>query len=217
VDIQSVVKHKKSVSGMARVQRLMANARKEDKTDYIVRAALAEDTNDGWVWICGPSSKHLRSRTVVKMRCPNRCRSVYTEVRKIDHNFIQKYNQSPRIPIVCERDTIVMAEWYRRALGINDTTELDNNTGTVQLIVTQTGLLGWRSIRAACHHPDPVVRLGTRLGLLGAWLGFLGAWLGLLGACDMPRMALQIGFGFLGFLAVAGVWAGWGPPRPAIN
>jgi hypothetical protein len=29
-------------------------------------------------------------------------------------------------------------------------------------------------LRAASHHPDMVVRLGTRLGVLGAWLGIVG-------------------------------------------
>jgi hypothetical protein len=107
-----------------------------------------------------------------------------------------------------------MAEWYRRALAIRGTTNEDNSTGRVPLIVSEASLWGWRSLRAACHHPDPVVRLGTRLGMLGAWLGVLGVWLGVLGVCAMSSMALLLGFGFLGLLGVLGIWAGWELPRP---
>lgn len=185
--------------------------------DYIIRAALAEETNDGWVWICGPS-QNLRSRTVVKIKRPGRCRSVYMEVRTIDCNFLRKYNADPHISLDCEQDTIVMAEWYRRALAIDSTTKQDNTTDRVPLVVKEARLCGWRSLRAACHHPDPVVRLGTRLGMLGAWLGMLGVWLGLLGVCAMSGAVPQIGFGFLGLLAVFGACAGWGPPpRPRLS
>lgn len=186
--------------------------------NYIVRAALAEETNDGWVWICGPSVKDLDSRTVVKIKRPKVCRGVYTEVRKIDCNFLRQYNDSSHtISVDCERDTIVMAEWYRRALAIRDTTNRDNEKGRVPLIVKEARLLGWRSLRTACHHPDPVVRLGTRLGILGAWLGLLSVWLGLLGVCSMSSMALLFGFGLVGLLGILGVWAGWGPPRPPLR
>ena len=185
--------------------------------NYIVRAALAEETNDGWVWICGPSVKDLDSRTVVKIKRPKVCRGVYTEVRMIDCNFLRQYHITPRITIDCERDTIVMAEWYRRALAIRGSTNLDNKTDTVSLIVEKARLWGWRSLRTACHHPDPVVRLGTRLGILGAWLGLLSVWLGLLGVCSMSSMALLFGFGLVGLLGILGVWAGWGPPRPSLR
>jgi hypothetical protein len=188
-----------------------------DKTNYIIRAALAEETNDGWVWLCGPSTKYLDSRTVVKMRRPGRCWAVFTEVRRIDCNFLRQYNASLRINIDCKQDAIVMAEWYRRALAIRGTTDEDNSTGRVPLIVNEARVWGWRSLRAACHHPDPVVRLGTRLGMLGAWLGVLGVWLGLLGVLAMSSVALLFGFGFLGLLGVLGVWAGWGPPRPRLE
>lgn len=187
--------------------------------DYIIRAALAEETNDGWVWMCGPS-QNLDSRTVVTIKRPCRWHGVYTEVRKVDSNFLSHYNNDSkkvRIDINSDQDTIVMAEWYRTALNIRGTTNLDNKTDTVSLIVKEAKIWGWRSLRAACHHPNPVVRLGTRLGVLGAWLGLLGVWLGLLGVCAMSSMALLVGFGFLGLLGVIGVWAGWGPPRPRHN
>lgn len=207
--------------------------------DYIVRAAFAEETNDGWVWICGPSTKHLDSRTVVLIKAPGHCRGIYAEVRTIDDNFLLKYNACPRIDIDCKHDTLVMAEWYRRALAIRGTTKEDDKTNTVSLIVKKAKIWGWRSLRAASHHPDLVVRLGTRLGVLGAWLGLLGVWLGLLGVCaksstntanstiEQPLSLLgvctvvssgqEIGLVALGLLGILGVWSGWGPPRPRLN
>ena len=66
-----------------------------------------------------------------------------------------------------------MAEWYRLALAISTTTKADNQTDTVPLIVVAARIWGWKPLRTACCHPDPVVRLGTRLGMLGLWLGLL--------------------------------------------
>jgi hypothetical protein len=143
---------------------------------YAIRHALREDTNDGWVWICGPTSQSLKSRTVVKVRYPSRSRYFYAEVRKIEENFLRQYNDpKQRICINCDQNTIVMAEWYRSALGIKDISK----SNSFALVVTPAKLWGWKSLRAACHHPDPVVRLSTRLGVLGAWLGLLGVWLSL--------------------------------------
>lgn len=189
----------------------------DSMVDYIIRAALAEETNDGWIWICGPSTEHLDSRTVVSVKQFGARHVIYAEVRKIDENFRQRYNASPRINIDCKRDTLVMAEWYRRALAIRGTTERDNQTGTVPLIVSRAKISWWGSLRAACHHPNPVVRLGTRLGVLGAWLGLLSVWLGLMGVCAMSSIALLIGFGTLGLLGIAGVWSILGAPRPQLG
>lgn len=185
--------------------------------DYIIRAALADETNDGWVWICGHSTKHLDSRAVISIKAPGHCRGIYAEVRRIDCNFCKKYNDGPRIAIECKHDTLVMAEWYRMALAIRGTTKKDNKTDMVSLIVKESKLWGWRSLRVACHHPDPTVRLGTRLGVLGAWLGLLGVWLGLLGVCAMSSMALGVSCGILGILGASGIWATWGPPRPRLS
>lgn len=208
-------------------------------THYIIRAALQEEANNGWVWVCGPSLKNLQSRTVVKISRPgHHCCGVYTEVRKVDCNFLQEYNASPRIFIDCKQDTIVMAEWYRVALGIRYTTNRDNIRCTVPLCVKEIRCWGYNSLRFACHHPDPVVRLGTRLGILGAWLGLLAlldpllkvyehldehydcfrslkAFLRLSGtteylhACAMIIIALP--------LAALGVWACWGRPQPRLK
>ena len=148
--------------------------------NYIARAALRDEANEGWIWVDG-----LPSRTIVKVtNRESHCwsirprRSVVCEVREIDENFLDHYNQEPRFPIPKQgrQPTLVLSHWYRAALGGFHTTEPDNVRGRVKLAIKPMRLWGWRSIRAACHHPDIVVRLGTRLGVLGTWLGVLGVW-----------------------------------------
>jgi hypothetical protein len=144
-------------------------------TEFVIRAALAEETNNGWVWICGPSKDDLASRPVAKVRRPWHLRGTY-ETRKIDPNFLGEYNNDPkgvRIDINTTFDILVMGEWYRNALAIAATTQSNNKTGAVPLVVKKVQCWGWRSLRSACHHADPVVRLATRLGVLGTWLGLV--------------------------------------------
>ena len=137
------------------------------KQEFIIRAALADETNDGWVWICGPALRSVRSRAVIKFRRPTAGRSVYAVARIIDRNFLKRYNGDPaeiRADIDEISNTIVMAEWYRHALGIRETTKSSGHP--VGLSVVECSLPCWNSLRAASH-PDPVVRLGTRLGAVG--------------------------------------------------
>ena len=135
-----------------------------------------------------------------------------------------------------------MADWYRKALAIGDTTKRDNETGTVLLRLKVIRLWGYRSLCFASHHPDPVVRLGTRLGMLGAWLGLLALADPVLKVCehfvkvcgnsDGCRDRLQSLKSLFGsswekddlhswamilialFFGVLGAWLCWGRPRP---
>jgi len=185
--------------------------------NYIVRVALVEETNDGWVWICGPSTKNLDSRTIVTIKRPNRCRGIYTEVRVIDKNFLSRYNNDTgkRVSIDMNQDTVVMSEWYRKSLAINLTTKTSDRADTVALVIRHAKLFGWSSARAACHHPDTVVRLATRLGLVGVWLGVLSIWLGLLGAFPTISVCSKlIGFGLVLLFGVLSICAAWGRPTP---
>lgn len=183
---------------------------------YIVRVALADETNDGWVWIFGPSTVFI-PRTIVAIRRPGRCRPVYVEARKGDRNFCKKYNADPRIDIVEGKDTVIMAEWYRRALAISRPTAKDNTTDTVELTITEPCIPIWPSLRAACSHPDRVVRLGARLGVLGTWLGLLGIWLGACGVWPTAKCSLAGGFVIVVLLGPVGLCATWGPPRPRME
>jgi len=144
--------------------------------NYIIRAALHEEANEGWMWM-----DELPSRTLVKVTNRGNNRSVICQVRKFDENFLKKYNDRPTICIPIEskkrKPTIVMGQWYRDALGGFDTTDEDNNSRQAYLDVKNVLWISlpWATLRAAAgHHPDTVVRLGTRLGVLGAYLGMLG-------------------------------------------
>ncbi len=151
--------------------------------DFIIRAALSEETNDGWVWVQTPG-KSFAPRAVVRIdRCVRGRRfRIFVEARTIDANFRNHYNSgSGRIALAERRATLVMAEWYREALRIPCTTSPDNVTDMVSLSVVSTRMPVWPSLRAACHHPDLSVRLGTRLGMVGVCLGVVGLWLGSLG------------------------------------
>jgi hypothetical protein len=149
--------------------------------DYIIRAALDEQTNNGWVWIGGPSSKNLTSRVAVAITRQGCGRGVYVDARIVDRNFLSLYNhdllhpdpKNRRIDIDLDQDTIVMGDWYRRALGISKTTSRNMKSGIVRLTVKQVGLGGVEALFTACHNPDPMVRLAARFSMLGLWLGAL--------------------------------------------
>ena len=151
-------------------------------TEYVIRAARDEESNSGWVWIGGPSKTNPRSRTVVKITRDGCGRGLYVEARVIDENFVDKYNSScGRCRIDLNKNTIVMGDWYRRALDIVDNTPCDEvvntprdeKSGTIELHVKAVDFQGWAALFAACHSPDATVRLATQLGMLGVWLGLL--------------------------------------------
>jgi len=141
------------------------------RKSFAVYAATVDEANEGWVWF----DSALPSRTIVKVTNDGARRSVYCVSRKIDENFLANYNTGSRTRItdVDVNEALVMSQWYRDALGgIVTTTRSDGKR--VGLTIAQSKMPLWGSIRAACHHPDIVARVGTRLGVLGAWLGLIG-------------------------------------------
>jgi len=155
-------------------------------TEYIIRAAMHDEANEGWIWIEG-----FPSRSLVEISNKENGRSVVCLARELDQNFLNIYNptdkevsgenRSHRFSIELQQDTVVMSSWYRDALGGFDTTKGDNANGKVALDVQRyRGWQPWGQLRAASHHPDIVARLGVRLGAIGMWLGLISIWLGLL-------------------------------------
>ena len=188
------------------------------KTDFIIRAALSDETNDGWVWVQTPGKSFL-PRTIVRIdrRLWHRLFRIYVEARRVDDNFRSIYNSGgTRIGLAAQHDTLVMSEWYRGALDIPGTTSQDDESGRVALAVVRSRIPVWRSLRAACHHPDLAVRLGTRLGMVGVCLGLVGLWLGLLGTDALQDV--RYGNEIFGVVCVFGIpllaiLAGRGPLR----
>ncbi|MGA2157536.1 MAG: hypothetical protein ABSH37_24270, partial [Bryobacteraceae bacterium] len=63
------------------------------------------------------------------------------------------------------RDVIVISDWYRKALGGFET------GGPQHLTICKPWCSQWADLRAACQHPEPGVRVATRVAILGTWLG----------------------------------------------
>jgi|GEM_PF-1045709 len=146
---------------------------------FIIHAALFEEENEGWVWM----APIMPSRSVVKIKDCDTKHKVFCQIRNFDGNFIKRYNENPStVDIRDPCQTIVMSGWYRDALGGFDTTRKSNQERTLE--IKSACIWGWRSLRAACHHPDLAVRLGTRLGVLGAYLGIVSLIFGLLAVVD---------------------------------
>jgi hypothetical protein len=66
-------------------------------------------------------------------------------------------------------DVVVMNEWYRRALGGFETTQ--RGGGHQKLDFDEPWALWWGDLRAACQHPEPGVRVSTKIAILSTWLG----------------------------------------------
>jgi len=160
--------------------------------DYKLLAALHEDTDKGWVWVLLDESEGFRSRSTV--RISNGSYSVNVEHRNFDENFVRQYDSSDdttsmffgitekdharqkdiarnavshraHVDLNQVRDVMVISGWYRRALG-------DLKAGArYKLKISRPRFSLWADLRAACQHPEPGVRISTRIAILGAWLG----------------------------------------------
>jgi hypothetical protein len=153
--------------------------------DYTVYAAIEDEYNDGWVWLQCPN---YPSRTLIQLRNPENGRVTYCEARHIDQNFLDRYRGDPERTTVhggisIPEQALVISEWYRNALGGFDTSarrreraEKEGRRAITTTLIEIRPLFryGWGALRAASHHPDIAVRVGTRLGMLGVWLGLVG-------------------------------------------
>jgi hypothetical protein len=143
-------------------------------TPYSVYAALHDESDKGWVW---SKRGDILTRTIVLLKNTRARRSVYCEYREMDHNFVNRYNEAhksfdpkyslPTNPKQWE-NLLVISGWYRDALG-----RIKSQT-TVDLEIVKPSFSSWAALRAACQHPDPGVRVATRLAVIGTWLGLVG-------------------------------------------
>ncbi len=149
---------------------------------FTIFPALKEDVNQGWIWIHKsqlPSGSPQRS--IVKLSASDTSKYVYCEARFIDGDFEYDYNppddnnddkkscrlkRCRRSRIDDPKSTLVAAEWYQIRLGVENVTE-------AEIKVTPANHC-YGHIRACLDHPQIVVRLATKLGLLGVALGLIG-------------------------------------------
>lgn len=143
-------------------------------TSYSLYAALHDETDKGWVWSRNDATL---TRTIVLLKNKASKRSVYCEYRELDHSFVNRYNDAhrafdPKYSLPTNpakwQSVLVLSGWYRDALG-----RLKSQT-TVDLAIVKPSLSSWAALRAACQHPDPGVRVSTRLAVIGTWLGLVG-------------------------------------------
>ena len=150
-----------------------------------VFASLAEDMNDGWIWV--PESV-VKNRSVVKIKDldPDSGKSVFCEAIPIDKSFISRYNNSELTDKIKDKEaSIFINGWYRKKLGIAQTQQERN----FQITVAENL---WGHIGASLHHPQNVVRLAVELAILSVILGILSLLPILLSLLRGLRAALGI-------------------------
>jgi len=133
-----------------------------------VYASLAEDINNGWVWV--PESI-VSERVVIKVKNCDSGRSVYCEVIPFGDNFVSRYNQGNRYSISDRDASVVVNEWYRKKLGIGFT-----QTDCEFQIKRADNPYG--HLKASLQHPQIVVRLAMEFSIVGLVLGIVGLVLG---------------------------------------
>src|ERR1700674_5054526 len=151
---------------------------------YRVFAALHDETDKGWVWLTLDPQKGFLSRSTI--RIVRGKYSVYCEHRNFDANFVRRYDAtdytngmyfpdkqsaSRREPVDLDQlhDVIVVSGWYRSALGGFKTEGFGG--APQQLTICRPSFGAWADLRAACQHPEPGVRVATRVAILGTWVG----------------------------------------------
>lgn len=137
-----------------------------------VFASLAEDINNGWVWL--PESL-VGERTVIRIKNKRSGKVVYCEALQIGDNYLKRYNTNGRTHQINDKNaSITMSEWYRKKLGITKTQE------EIEFdVVTRDN--PWGHLRASLHHPQIVVRLAMELAIISVVLGVIGAYFGICG------------------------------------
>ena len=138
-----------------------------------VFASLAEDINNGWVWV--PESL-VGERTIVRIINKNSGKFAFCEVLQIGENYLNRYNTNDRTFQIRDKTaSIVMSEWYRKKLGIKKT----QDEIEFDFVITDNYL---GHVGASLQHPQIVVRLAMKLAIISVVLGAVGVCLGICGA-----------------------------------
>lgn len=134
---------------------------------FKIYAAREEDAHQGWVWLQQPG---LPPRGVVCIVNPATKVKVHCEALQIDSNFLDRYNQPPRLTINDPASALVISEWFRAKLGIKT-----QEHAQLQIRPCKN----WFGHFKACtDHPQVVVRVAAWLGGIGFALGIVGLVLG---------------------------------------
>lgn len=167
-----------------------------------IRAALHEESTNGWIW-CNKQA-NLRPRSLVKIENLSNGRSVVCEHREIDDYFLDTYNNRKANsvdPLQLDGNPMVMSFWYRSALGIE-------TIGSCEDLKLYPAPKYLGELRAGAEHADPAVRLGTRVGVLSLWLGLDGLALGALSLIPHEYLFSSTVVA-LAFMIVSGFFLRW--------
>lgn len=133
---------------------------------YKIFSSMYEDIDTGAVWISGAT---YPPRTIVKIRCTETRKSVYTEALLIEPNFLKKYNHPPRITIADTETALVMNNWYRHLLGDIQS----KNTYDFDISIPTDESAYWGRLRATMTHPQLAIRVGTWIGIIAVLISVL--------------------------------------------
>lgn len=133
-----------------------------------VLAALAEDINNGWVWL---PERIIPERSLIRIRNCETGMAVYCEAIPIGNNFVSRYSRNRKSENKsAEEDlktSVVINEWYRKKLGIKSTKV------ECRFEISIEGNF-YGKIMASFQNPQVVVRLAMGLALIGVVLGIVG-------------------------------------------
>jgi len=157
---------------------------------YKVFAALHDDTDKGWTWISLGDRFESRTTIRIKREFNGKRRAVYCEYREIDDNFVLRYDRSEGTKCMyfpnhaaakqAKRNDVqinqlgniaVISQWYRKALGMGGSETAARGGSDPKLCFDEPWFRWWRDLRAACQHPEPGIRVATKIAILGTWLG----------------------------------------------
>src|SRR5712691_655810 len=149
--------------------------------NYAIFSAFSEEANAGWIWI---GKKEFDSRDIVTISHTHKGRKlkVFCVVRKIESNFLRRYNEGACASTVSDSHfegqrwtiedegtaSLVMNEWYRRhCLGIPRHRKGVHPSDKREMVQLDIAKAEWNfspftwfpGVRAACHQPDIAIRL----------------------------------------------------------
>lgn len=127
---------------------------------YRVLPALRADMNEGWVWL---TRKNSEPRSIIQIKNKTDHKKIYCECLEIDKNYLTEYTGYT----IKETDLVItMNGWYRKQLG-----KLEKNKEYELEVKEYNNVYG--KLMACLFHPQTIVRIATRLGLLSIAIGIV--------------------------------------------
>jgi hypothetical protein len=146
--------------------------------EYKILPSLADEALAGWIWT---DKKGFGYRKFIIIKNPeNEGKSIITFKRRIDENFIKKYNGRREGSIskddckICgDKNTnhLVINEFYREELGISKTYKKGETGKMTKLEITNAN---WFNVlKYQWSHPNPAIQCGNRVAIASAAIGII--------------------------------------------